>query len=91
MIVRASACASETIVSGLAPGLVLELVGGPLGGDERRAQERLELPVARELALELLDAVRVVGALAPDGLEALGHLLEQAVDVPRAGSRGGPA
>ena len=66
--------------AGLALGLVLELVRGPLGRDERRAQQRLQLAVAGELGLELLDPVGEVGALAPDLLERLGDLLDQAVD-----------
>ena len=47
-------------------------------------QQRLELAVARELALEQLDAVRVVGPLAPDGLEADDDVVEQAVDLAPA-------
>ena len=66
--------------AGLAPRLVVQLVGRALGGDERRAQQRLELAVPRELALELLDPVGEVGALAPDLLEAGRDLLEQLVD-----------
>ena len=65
---------------GLALRLVAQLVRGPLGRDEGRAQQRLELAVPLQLALEQLDAVGVVGPLAPDGLEALGDLLQQAVD-----------
>ena len=36
---------------------VLQFVRGPLGRDERRAQELLELAVADEVRLELLDAI----------------------------------
>ena len=84
VIVRASAWASVDDRVGLAPGLVLQLVSRALRGDERRAQQRLELAIALELGLELLDAIRVVGPLAPDRLEALGDLLEQPVDVSAA-------
>ena len=63
---------------GLPLGLVFQLVRGPLGRDERRAQQRLELAVALELAFEQLDAVGLVGPLAPDGLEARRDLVEQA-------------
>ena len=55
---------------GLALRLVLQLVGRRLGRDERRPQQRLELAVADELALELLDPVGEVGPLAPDLLES---------------------
>ena len=56
---------------------VLQLLRRALGGDERRAQQRLELAVAREVALELLDLVGEVGALAPDVLEAVGDVGEE--------------
>src|SRR6185503_155799 len=69
---------------GLALRLVLELVGGFLSGDERRAQQRLEVAVPRELALELLDLVGVVGTLPPDLLERVGDLEDQLVDGPAA-------
>src|SRR5579871_6343516 len=52
----------------LAPRLLLHLRGGALGGDEGRAQQRLELAVADE-----------VGPLAPDVLEAERDLLEEPV------------
>src|SRR4029453_18967284 len=65
---------------GLAPRLVLQLVGRLLGGDERRAQQRLEVAVAGQLALELLDAVCELGALPPDLLERARDVLEQLVD-----------
>ena len=62
---------------GLAPGLLLQVCGGPLGGDERRAQQRLQLAVAHEVGLELLHLVAQIGALAPDVLEASDDLVEQ--------------
>ena len=83
MIARASACASSTIRSASRFACVLQLVRGPLGRDERRAQQRLELAVAGELRLELLDPVGELGPLAPDALEARCDLLEQLVDRPR--------
>src|SRR5215210_2119012 len=66
--------------AGLALGLVLQLVRGLLGRDERRPQQRLEVAVARELPVEQLDPVGEVGALPPDLLERVGDLLDQAVD-----------
>src|SRR4051794_5012012 len=65
---------------GLALGLVLEVVRRLLGRDERRPQQRLEVAVTRELALELLDPVRVVSPLPPDLLERVGDLGDQLVD-----------
>ena len=64
---------------GLAARLLLQLGRRALRGDERRAQQRLELLEADEVGLELLDLVRQVGALAPHVLEARGDLLEQPV------------
>ena len=61
----------------LAPGLVARVGRRLLGGDERRAQEALELAEANEVGLELLDLVGEVGALAPDVLEARRDLLQQ--------------
>src|SRR5207248_6728983 len=55
---------------GLPLGLVTELVRGALRRDERRPNELLELLVAGDVALELLEAVGEVGPLAPDVLEA---------------------
>ena len=72
---------------GLPTGLVPHLRRRLLGGDERRAQEGLELAEANEVGLELLDLVREVGALAPDVLEARDDLLEQPVGL-RGDSRG---
>src|SRR4029077_6698419 len=63
----------------LAPRLVPHLSERLLRGDERRAQEALELAEAAEVGLERFDLVREVGALAPDVLEARGDLLEQVV------------
>ena len=65
---------------GLLARLLAQLLGGALGGDERRPQQALELLVADEVDLELLDLVGEVGALAPDVLEAVGDLDEQRVD-----------
>ena len=55
----------------LAASLRLHVLRRPLGRDERRAQERLELAVLLGLGLELVEAVGEVGALAPDLLEAV--------------------
>ena len=65
----------------LAAGLLLHVLGRALGRDERRAQERLELDVAGDLGLELLDAVGELGPLAPDVLEAVGDLLDRLLDA----------
>ena len=75
---------------GLAARLLLHVVGGALGRDERRAQERLELDVARDLGLQGVHALAELGALAPDGLEAVRDLLDLAGGRPTAGSRRGP-
>src|SRR6185437_3133246 len=69
---------------GLLLRLGLELVHRLLRRDERRAQERLEVPVAGELGLELLDPVGVLGPLAPGRLERALDLLDQRVDGPAA-------
>ena len=63
----------------LAGRLRLQLGGRPLGRDERRPEQSLELAEALEVGLELLDLVGEVGTLAPDVLEACGDLLEQPV------------
>ena len=73
---------------GLAPRLLLHVVRGALGGDERRAEERLELAVLRRLGLELLEPVGEVGALAPHLLEAVRDVAQQAFDDAACGSRG---
>src|SRR3954469_24492050 len=65
---------------GLPLCLVLQVVRGLLRRDERRPQQRLEVTMARELALELLDPVGVVGPLPPDLLERVGDLADQLVD-----------
>src|SRR5947199_70334 len=64
---------------GLAPCLLLQLCRCPLRGDERRAQQPLELTEPHEIGLELLDLVREIRALAPHVLEARGDLVEQPV------------
>ena len=64
----------------LAPGLLLHVLGGSLGRDERGAQQRLELAVLRSVGLELLETVGEVGALAPNLLEAVCDLVQQLVD-----------
>jgi hypothetical protein len=46
--------------------LLAQLLRRALGGDERRPEEPLELLVADEVGLELLDPVGEVGAVAPD-------------------------
>ena len=56
---------------------VAQLGGGALGGDERLAQQALELAMAQELILEVLDAVGEVHPFAPDLLEAVGDLEQQ--------------
>src|SRR5581483_3725417 len=58
----------------LAPGLLPHLRRRLLGRDERLREHVLPLPEVRELALERL---HVVGALAPDRLEAVCDLREQ--------------
>src|SRR5689334_11382986 len=65
----------------LAPRLLLELGRRTLGGDERRSEERLELLVAHEVALELLDLVGEVGAFTPDVLEARRDLVEEPIGL----------
>jgi fructose-1,6-bisphosphatase II len=47
---------------GLAAGLLLHLVGRALGRDEGRAEQSLEFAVLRDLGLDLVEAVREVGA-----------------------------
>ena len=64
----------------LAARLLPELLRGALRRDERGAKQRLELAIANEVAVEPLDLVREVGALAPHLLEALDDVLEQLVD-----------
>src|SRR5215211_7262790 len=56
---------------------VAQLCGRALGRDERLAEQGLELAIAHEVFLQLLDAVGEVGALAPDFLEAVGDLEQQ--------------
>ncbi len=62
--------------------LVGHLLRSPLGRDQRRAQELLQLAVAHQLALELLDPVGYVGTIAPDVLEACHHVGEKLVGLP---------
>src|SRR3954451_23144957 len=62
---------------GLALRLVSQLVRGLLGRDERRAEQRLQVAVTRELVLELLDPVGVVRSLSPDLFERVGDLEDQ--------------
>ena len=64
----------------LAAGAFAHLRGRALGGDERLGQQRLELPVADEVRVELLHPVRELAAVAPHVLEARCDLLEQPVD-----------
>src|SRR5262249_6957563 len=64
----------------LATSLVAQLVRRLLRSRQCRAKQRLELAVALEVGLELLDPVGEVGPLAPDGLERVGHLLDRLVD-----------
>jgi hypothetical protein len=68
---------------GLALRLLPQLAGGALRRDEAGVQERLEVAVAGELALEVLELVGEVGAVAPDGLEALRDLSERPLDRRR--------
>jgi len=58
----------------------LQLVGGFLRRDERRAQQRFEILVPAQLRLELLDPVGELGPLAPRLLERLLDLVQQPVD-----------
>ena len=51
---------------------------------QRVAKRLLELLLAGELALELLELVAQVGALAPDVLEARGHVGKKLVDAVRS-------
>src|SRR5215203_4305424 len=60
---------------------VTQLRGRPLGGNERLAEQRLQVAVADDVLLELLDAVDQVGALAPDLLEAVRNLEQQPFGV----------
>ena len=62
-IARASACASATTPSA-SSAPAHELLGGALRGDERRAEQSLELLVADEVQLQLLDLVGEVRAIA---------------------------
>jgi hypothetical protein len=67
--------------AGLATSLILLLERRSLGRDQVRAQQRLRLAMTLELVLELLDPVGEVGPLAPDLLERVCDLLDQAVDA----------
>src|SRR5581483_4247145 len=64
---------------GLLARLFLHILRCALRRHEGRAQQSLELAVADEVRLELLDLVCKVGALAPHVLEARDDLREQAV------------
>ena len=66
-----------------APRLLLHLLSGTLGGDERRTEERLELAMLRNVGLQFLQASRKAVALARDFPEAVGDLLEELVDASR--------
>ena len=59
---------------------VLEILGGTLCGEERRAQELLELPVPRKLRVELLDTIGELRALTPDRFVARRRVVEDTVD-----------
>ena len=63
-----------------APGLLLHVLSGSLGGDERRTEERLELAMLRSFGVKLLQAIREAVALARDSTEALGDLIEEFID-----------
>ena len=65
---------------GIGTAFVGYVLGGLLGGDERLAQQVLEILVPHQLAFELLDAVGEVGPLPPDDLVAVGDVVEQGVD-----------
>ncbi len=64
--------------------MLLHVLRRPLGGDERRAEKRLELHVARDLGLEVVDALGQLGALAPHLLEGVRDVLDGAVHVRAA-------
>ena len=64
---------------GLAACLVFQLQRTPLRRDERLPQERLEVAVARDVALHLLELVLQLTAFAPCFLEALDDLVQQGV------------
>ena len=76
---RLGACFLDDQVGFLAR-LLLQRHRSFLGGDERRAQQALELAVAHEVSFQLLDLVGEVRALAPDVLEADDDLVEERVD-----------
>jgi hypothetical protein len=80
VIDAASERASSRIRSASLRACSFSVDGSLLGGHERRAQEPLDLAVADQVALELLDLVGEVGALAPHVLEARDDLVEQRVD-----------
>ncbi len=61
----------------LLPRMLLQGHRGLLGGDERRAQQDLDLAIPDEVGLQLLDLVGEVGAFAPDVFEAGRDLLEE--------------
>ena len=61
-------------------GPLLHVLGGSLRGNERRAEQRLELAVFCSVGLELFEPVGNVGAFPPDLLEAVRDLVEQLVD-----------
>src|SRR5688572_3261726 len=66
---------------GLAARLLLHVVRGALGRDERRAEERLELDVTGDLGLERVHALAELGPLAPHGFEAVRDLVDLPADV----------
>src|SRR5204862_4551027 len=65
---------------GLLAGLLLERDRRLLRRHQRRAQEPLDLAIADEVVLELVDLVGHVRAFAPNVFEAGDDLVEQAVD-----------
>ena len=83
MTARASACASPTIASASLRACSLSSCDALSAETSVVRSSAFELVEADEVALELLDLVGEVGAVAPDVLEALGDLVEQSVDDVR--------
>ena len=90
VIARASACASSRINSASRLRLVLQLLRRALGGDERRAEQRLELPVPGDLVSSCSTLVLEVRPLTPDRLRSCRRRRRAAGrSTSRAGSRTG--
>src|SRR6478672_4172654 len=82
-VVRDGACLAVGFLddrAGLAPRVVAHVLRRALGREQRRAHELLDLAVAGDLTLELVDTVGEVHALLPYGLVARGDLRKHGVD-----------